>query len=148
MGSTLVLGIGNTLRRDDGIGFEVVAELQDSAPQGVECRCVHQLTMEFAETISRLDRVIFVDAAIPGNPGDIRETKLQPGHGSGEIFSHECSPMLLLDLAESLYGRVPDAVLLTVTGADFGYGEGLSEQVKKARPQLLERLKHLTAVSI
>jgi hydrogenase maturation protease len=146
--SVLVLGIGNTLRNDDGIGVRVVEEFHRTAAGNVECRCVHQLTVEIAETISRIDRVIFVDAALNGNPGEILEHEVLPSENSGEVFSHECSPLLLVSLAHSLYGRAPQATLLTISGSDFGYGETLSDQVRKALPQAVQILSRLAHADI
>ena len=54
----LIIGYGNTLRGDDGAGRRVVEALADTLPPGAAVS-LHQLTPEWAETISHVDHVIF-----------------------------------------------------------------------------------------
>ena len=56
----LVVGIGNELRSDDGVGIRVVRALP--ARRGVETTIVHQLTPDLVEALGRAERVLFVDA--------------------------------------------------------------------------------------
>ena len=65
MKDLLVIGVGNTLRGDDGAGIRVVEQIRRS-PDAPECLTVHQLTPELADTIRLHARVCFVDASIAG----------------------------------------------------------------------------------
>ena len=65
----LIIGYGNPLRGDDGVGWRVVEEIQGWKAEGrgqkgdvgsVEAVAYHQLMPELAEVISRVDRVIDV----------------------------------------------------------------------------------------
>ena len=51
----LVIGIGNQLRKDDGIGPALVESLAER--DGVESCIVHQLTPELAMRVCDADRV-------------------------------------------------------------------------------------------
>ena len=58
--SSLVIGIGNPLRGDDGIGWRLAAQLPAGA--GLVVRCRQQLTPELAEELAAVERVLFLDA--------------------------------------------------------------------------------------
>lgn len=129
----LILAYGNPLRGDDGVGWVVGERLAALlAEDAAEMIVQHQLTPELAEPISRAAQVIFVDAAEGNEPGGIRWTAIGIGALAPQPFTHQVDPASLLAAAQELYGHAPCAHLLTITGADFGYGEGLSPVVERA----------------
>jgi hydrogenase maturation protease len=135
----LVLGYGNPLRRDDGLGVALAETLAAEVRPGVEVRICHQLTPDLAEPVSRAAAVVFVDAAVDG-PARVRLQRLRPHTGSS-LGTHDCSPAGVLALAEALYGRVPPAWLLALPGEDFGLGEGFSPRGDESLRQGLDRLR-------
>jgi len=68
----LVVGYGNTLRGDDGVGPRV-AELLAADPRlaGAVVLARHQLTPELAADIAEAALVVFIDASENGKPGEI-----------------------------------------------------------------------------
>ena len=83
----LVIGYGNPLREDDGIGWRVVEEIENGEIVGVlqslgncqlETVAVHQLLPELAGDVSEAELVIFVDASVEGKPGTIAVRELAP----------------------------------------------------------------------
>jgi Ni,Fe-hydrogenase maturation factor len=80
----LVIGYGNTLRRDDGVGVRV-AEAVAADPRFAHVRvlAVHQLTPELALDIGSASLVIFVDADVRGLPGSIEVHDLGGGERAG-----------------------------------------------------------------
>ena len=62
----LVIGYGNTLRGDDGIGPAVAGEIDRLAVPGVRVIVVHQLTPELAADLAACRRAVFIDAATTG----------------------------------------------------------------------------------
>jgi hydrogenase maturation protease len=142
MAKVLIIGWGNPLRGDDGVGWRAAERLGELL-HGHEAtvRVSHQLMPEFAEEISSSDLVIFIDAACDNGPsGEIRLERVEPRR-SPAAFSHQMDPPALLGMAESLYGRCPEAFFFTVTGRSFGYGEELSVDVQSALPALLQRIQ-------
>ncbi|HEX8818194.1 MAG TPA: hydrogenase maturation protease [Terriglobales bacterium] len=143
MARALVVGLGNRLRSDDGLGWHVAERLsREYAPEVVQVLGLHQLTPEAAEVVSRAELVIFVDASCEGHAGTVSCTRIEPGAPAGGS-SHEFSPAAVLRLAEELYGRAPAAYLLTVAGESFEVGEGLSAVVVRGIPLLMERIREL-----
>lgn len=59
----LIIGWGNSLRGDDGIGLKV-AELLERRLIQADIRCSLQLLPEMCEEISRARQVVFVDASL------------------------------------------------------------------------------------
>lgn len=119
--SVLLVGIGNTLRRDDGAGAAVVERFVGRA----DCRVlvVHQLLPEHVDDLARYARVVFADAAIHATEVRLAPLALSscaPGLG------HTGEPGWHLAFCESLHGCSPEAWLLTIPATDLGFGDGLS----------------------
>lgn len=151
MSKTLVLGYGNPLRGDDGLGWHAVTHLEGQVTDPeVELMACHQLTPELAEPISHAHRVIFIDAREDGTPGEVRTEIIRPAPiDPGAPFTHRWEPSTLLGMAHWLFGGSPKGVLLSVTGASFGHHEGLSAVVEAALPALLQKVHdHLSATVI
>jgi len=135
---TLILGIGNPLRADDGFGWRLADELTEAdLPAGVEVYAYHQLTPELAELLHGVALVIFLDAEIGVPPGVVRSQPVLPAT-SAEAFSHRLTPAALLALTRQLYGQAPAAYAVSVGAAELGYGTSLSATVEAALPEACE----------
>lgn len=123
----LVIGVGNTLRRDDGLGPFIASSLPPMS--GVMTLAVHQLTADDIEYVSHAKRVLFIDAStadVEITPSPVIERSSPPGHVFG--------PAALLGLARALYGSAPEGWLLPVPGFDFDFGEELSPEAVSIVP--------------
>ena len=139
MPRTLIIGYGNPLRGDDAVGFLAAERLREQIHDPkIEVLAVHQLTPELMEPISQADRVIFIDAAADGEPGEICETRIEGEAASS--FSHIATPEALLAGVQNLFNRSPAAILITINGRDFEIGDWLSEPVVKALDCLVASL--------
>ncbi|MGA1285390.1 MAG: hypothetical protein ACO34J_15215 [Prochlorothrix sp.] len=58
---TLIIGYGNTLREDDGVGYCMAEAIAQWNLTGIESKAVHQLTPDLAAHLAEVDRVIFID---------------------------------------------------------------------------------------
>jgi hypothetical protein len=91
MARVLVLGYGNPLRSDDGLGWRVAVELfrANASPDVLVLPC-HQLTPDLAETASLVETVIFLDCSHKGEPGKIlcEEVRSQSGPRRLRMISH------------------------------------------------------------
>ena len=126
MSEALVVGYGNLLRGDDGVGRHVIDALEPLLPEG-SAVSIHQLTPEWAEIISHACLVVFVDAAVGDNPGEVRH--LQLGPTVAQPGSHELTPEGILSMAAELYGRCPMAHIVTITGDSFEFSDSLTKPV-------------------
>jgi hydrogenase maturation protease len=140
---TLVIGYGNTLRGDDAIGVLTVDLLNESNLQDdVDLITCQQLTPELAEELAYVDRAAFIDASVPGDmpPGTISQVKLVPQPVDPAAIAHGFDACGLLALTEMLYSHTPEAVLFTVSAAQFDLTESLSPQVNSALPLLVKQV--------
>ena len=73
----LVIGYGNTLRRDDGVGPGVAEAVAALGLPGVQTLACALLTPELAEPVARAGMVVFVDAAVDA-PREVQLRRLEP----------------------------------------------------------------------
>jgi len=139
MVEALILGYGNPLCGDDGVGWRIVAALEPILSQGWTAEAVHQLTPEWAEPLSRAAAVVFVDAAVGNCPGEVRDFSLAPEE-LAHAGSHHTTPQGLLAMAQDLFGRCPPARMVTVTGGSFAIAEALTPEVEAAVPVAVGRI--------
>jgi hydrogenase maturation protease len=131
----LVVGYGNVLRGDDGVGCRV-AEILSGDPRltGARVEPRHQLTPELAEDVARARLVVLVDAVAgePG-PGEVR-VEYAAGRRQPHAFtgSHVVDAETIVELAERLYGRAAPVVLVRVSAERFEPGTDVSPTVEAA----------------
>jgi hydrogenase maturation protease len=139
----LVIGYGNTLRRDDGVGPKVAEAVADLALLGVRALACPMLTPELAEAVSQAHVVIFVDAAVDA-PREVQMRKLEPA-GSSQIMAHAASPATLLALARDVFGYAPEAWWLTIPVEDLGIGEEFSPLAQRGFDRAVVEVKKCAA---
>ena len=142
MSRIMVVGFGNPLRSDDGFGWRATEELQQIIPgkdvEFVECQ---QLAPELAQKIAEKELVIFIDADSNGVAGEVHCYPVSaPKKDATVTMTHHLDPCALLGLARQLYGKVPEALVVSVTGECFGYGKQLSEPVASSLPGVVRHL--------
>jgi hydrogenase maturation protease len=135
----LVIGYGNPLRGDDGIGL-YAAELLADDPRlhGARVLTSHQLVPELAEDVSRASLVVLVDASMQGEPGSLSVRRIEPRPATPATWSHQLDPETLADLAEALYGEVPPMVLVSVAAGSLTEADHLSVPLQQALPEVVE----------
>lgn len=143
-GNALIVGYGNPLCGDDGVGQAVArAFAGPAAIDGVDALACHQLTPELAERFAAAARVVLIDAAAGRAAGKLSVVALQPAPASASILGHHVEPAQLLHMARILYGRSPEAYLVTVGAGSLELGEGLSAPVAAALPELIATVRRL-----
>jgi len=142
----LVIAWGNPGRRDDGAAWVVADRLRQALPPGapVEILVVCQLGPELAEPLSRARRVVFVDASVEAEGPGVTVRPVAPEAAPAPGLTHSLPPDRLLALAAALYGRAPEAHLVTVRAHDLDFGDTLSAAtaalVGPATARVLERV--------
>lgn len=125
----LVIGYGNTLRGDDGVGPRVAEAVEAMAIPGVRVHVCALLTPELAEQISQARSVVFVDAAVDA-PNVVRLQRIE-ARESPPVMVHAADPRTMLALARDVFGRAPRAWWLTIPAVELGFGEGLSPEARR-----------------
>lgn len=137
----LVIGYGNTLRGDDGVGPRVVEAVAALDLPNVQTLSCDLLTPELADPIAKAKLVVFVDAAIDA-PREVQLRPLAPAESS-QIMAHAADPRTLLALARDVFGRAPEAWWLTIPIENTGIGEQLSDLAMKGVAIAVEKIWQL-----
>lgn len=137
----LVIGIGNPLRGDDGVGW-VLAQQAEALSPPPSVRCVQQLTPELSLALAGARRVLFLDAWLPaaqtasaGRSPQPVLIPLKPASAVGGAaagaggFSHVLVPAQLLAITALLHGRAPQAWQLLVPAFCLDHRDGLSPEM-------------------
>lgn len=142
MQQLLVLGLGNTIMSDDGVGPKVIEQLQkkDSLPAGVTLLDGGTLGLDLLPFLENVKRLIIIDAVEIAQPagtvvrlcGDevpmALETKLSP---------HQMGMKDLLAVAR-LMGQLPEEiVLIGVQPLLLEMGTELTQPVMAALPEMI-----------
>lgn len=114
---TLVLGLGNVLMGDEGIGVAVVKQLETlGLPAGIECLDGGTGGMVLLEPLENAGRVILIDAAADGNPlGTV--TRTTPRFSKDYPVTLTAHDIGVKDLLDVFYirGNAPEVVLYAIT---------------------------------
>jgi hydrogenase maturation protease len=113
----LILGIGNLLMGDEGVGVRVVERLQEATlPDGVECLDGGTGSFLLLEPMQQANRVILIDATVDGAPvGTVR--RLRPRFSKEYPRTLTAHDIGLKDLLDAFYllGQPPDVTLFAVS---------------------------------
>lgn len=141
-GKTVVIGVGNEFRRDDGAGLQLVARLRDLSRPGVEFRLSDGEPAAMIEAWDGAALAVVVDAvqADPPVPGRLHRMIIGPGHRApgAPLSSHGLVLSDVIGLATAI-GRTPECLILhAVEVADVSHGLGLTPAVAAAMPLLTD----------
>ncbi len=153
MKKLLIIGYGNQDREDDGVAWHILRALtiklgldspesyEDEFPEFalIDFAFHLQLTPEMADDIRVYEYVCFVDAHTGNIPEPVRLIKVV-SEFQASPFTHHLTPQSLLSLCETLYGRKPEAALLSVLGHRFLFSRQLSKETARVVPQAIELL--------
>jgi hydrogenase maturation protease len=138
----LLIGYGNPLRQDDGLGWRIAMAIEALDLPGLQVLAAQQLTLELAAPMALAEAVVFVDAAYGIAPlalKPLHHTPQAPDPGP-QTWSHQLTPQALLILAGQLYCHQPAALQLLVPAQWDGHGEGFSPCAAAALPTAMALL--------
>ncbi len=131
-GGTVVIGLGNPLMGDDGLGLVALERLRAEwrIPPDVELVDGGTWGMNLLPVIEDAGRVILIDAihagAAPGTPVRLERARL-PRYLATKISPHQVDLRDVIALAE-LRGTLPeDTIALGLEPERVAFGDGLSE---------------------
>ncbi len=144
MKNVLIIGYGNPLRSDDGVGRHAARRIAETIqPRDVDVLTPHQLTPDLVEPAHNARLVIFIDASVEDSPGKIRSRRLVPESALPLLRAHYLTPAGLMACVKKIYGKCPPAVLYSVGAKCFEFDENLSADVRHSLPELMDRIYQL-----
>ena len=139
--TSLVYGIGNVGRQDDGLGWAFIDWLQaQGLCRTADVRKHYQLQLEDADLLSRTDRVLFVDATKDPSVGSFALSRPQP-RMDFSFTSHAISVSAIMATCLQCFGRLPQVHVLAIRGYEWELSMGLT---RRARNNLDEATAHLS----
>lgn len=136
----LIIGYGNTLRSDDGVGQLVAMDVEKWNLSQVTSLYLHQLTPELAEKIAQSTTVIFIDASIEA--AQVKLTLL-PNRQPIKNWTHHLTPQSLMSLTEFLYQQTPATWLIQIPIANLDFGEAISNLAQAGKDEALVIIKNI-----
>jgi hydrogenase maturation protease len=144
--SFLIIGYGNGLRGDDGVGPQVAMTVSDWHLPSVKSLPVQQLLPDIAVDMADANYVIFVDACgkssaptIQINP--IVTNKEALARCSALAMNRACDPSALVALTHVLYGSHPQAWLLRIPTENCDLGRSLSKTAQHGVDRALRTIE-------
>lgn len=130
----LILGVGNILRKDDGVGVQAVWRLQDlPLPGGVKVLDGGTVGIGLLELLRGYERAVIIDAAEMGlHPGAVakfRPEATQFRTPDLRLSLHSADVAGVLELARMLGRPLPELSIIGVQPGDTGWGTEMSVEV-------------------
>jgi hydrogenase maturation protease len=140
---TIVIGLGNPMLGDDGVGWKVAEEVKPFLPSDspVVVDCVSLGGISLMEHMIGYDHAVLVDAlAVQGPVGSILILPIEelPNYSAYHTGSvHDASLQNALEFGRRLGAKLPERVVVVgITARQvFEFSEELSEEVGAAVPQ-------------
>jgi len=142
----LILGVGNTLLSDEGVGVQMLDYLQLHHPDLENVTYVDGGTLSFtlASWIEDTDRLIIVDAAeLKADPGTVQVFEgeaMDRFAGKTKRSVHEVSIGDLLSIARLTESLPENRLLVAVQPENVDWGSDLSPEVEQAMPVAAQQI--------
>jgi hydrogenase maturation protease len=134
-----LVGVGNLLRNDDGVGPLIAEKIAKMNISGVSVITSQLLNIELLEDAIGYERILIVDASAIGTGVMLKKIKCPAG--SAQASSHHLSPEFLLAMAQELYETDLNLYVCCVRGQNFDVGNTLSASVVDLIPQAVAKIE-------
>lgn len=139
--STLVVGLGNPILGDDGIGWRVADAVRAIKPD-IEVDCLALGGLSLMERLVGYERVIIIDSiqTRDGRIGQVYHFALDdlPDLSAGHTTAaHDTSLQTALHMGRAMGAQLPEEVLVVCVEAErvYDFSEELTPQVAAAIPE-------------
>lgn len=141
----LVLGVGNILLSDEGLGVRAVEELRRSYrfPEDVELMDGGTLGIDLLYFMEGFDRLLLVDAVLGGSPpGTLFKLKGEEvkAYFRRKVSAHELGIQEVLGIAEILGKKPEEIVLIGMEPESLDISLELSPTIKARFPYLIQEV--------
>lgn len=141
----LIVGLGNSLLRDDGIGVHAVRRLASDPPPGVLVLEVGTDVFSAVSWLEQVPQVLAIDALDAGGaPGTIyrcRSGDIQTERAKASL--HELSLLSILEFIPR--DRWPEITVLGVQPSAIEFGLELSAVLEEALPGVVQAARNITS---
>ncbi len=135
--SILVIGYGNTLRRDDGIGWRAAEEIEGWNHPSIRVLTRTQLLPEMVDEMACADLVLFIDARADPRDPDVRLEAIEPSTAGSNSLIHAMTPQSLMRLCGAIHGHAPPSRMVSIPVEDLGFGDEVSPRARRGLEEAL-----------
>jgi hydrogenase maturation protease len=140
----LVLGIGNTIRGDDGIGIHVARYLKKRLPGQFKVKELSTGGLDLMEMMAGYHKAVLIDAVqtLEGEPGNVYHYSLQECSDSMHIASfHSLNLSQLVALGTMIMKeKMPEISVLAIEAPNIDeFSEHLSPQIEERFDIIVEQ---------
>ena len=121
------MGVGNSGRGDDGLGWSFVEAIAGAAYDFLDCEFRYQLQVEDADLVAGYDTVVFVDASMEALKDGFEIYPCTPSDQCS-FTTHALDPGAVVYLTNTLYQKYPEAYVLAIGGTSWELQVGLSRE--------------------
>jgi len=156
MMKTLVLGLGNELYGDDGVGIAVIQKLKSDPKlkeefsrymKNVDIEECSLTGLKLLDVVIGYDRLIIIDTIKKSDPitGKVYTLKHSDLRYIPGPSPHYVSIPQAVDIGRKLGLKVPSKIDIIAVEAKnlYNMGEGLTPEMTKAIPEIIQKLKEL-----
>ena len=138
-----VLGIGNVILQDEGLGVRVVEYLAANYefPDNVSLVDGGTLGIELTQFVTGAKKLLIIDSINGGKEAGARfrfENEEVAAHFQDKISAHEVGIQDVLALLTVTGRKIPQVTVLGAQPADISAGVGLSPLMQKLLPQIAQ----------
>ncbi len=142
--TTLILGIGNPILTDDGVGIQIARRMKDVSPD-VAVAETYESGLALLDIIPGYERLIVVDSikTDDGQPGDVYKLELQDLSPTMDFTSlHGISIATALELGRMTGMEMPSRVSIYAVEIEdcVTFSEKCTRQVEKRVPKIIEQI--------
>lgn len=149
MKKTVILGVGNILREDEGVGVHIIRKLEKSETEIVDGGT---LGIDLIPYVENVDKLIIIDALKDGGkPGTIYRLKIKdtPSHISpftSHLSLHQIDLIDTLKIME-IQNKLPkEIIIIGIEPKKLGWGEELSGEVRGKIPEIINLIHKEIAI--
>jgi hydrogenase maturation protease len=142
-----VIGVGNIIMRDDGIGPFLISKLKESntLPSDIDLIDEGVGGMRIIHDIEGYDRVLIIDAAdFGGGPGEYKLFRPEDVESVKQISGrslHEIDLIKTIELARLAGGAAEDIIIMAIQPEVVEMGEGISDNLIERMDDYIEAVR-------
>ncbi|OYT61084.1 hypothetical protein B6U81_03905 [Thermoplasmatales archaeon ex4484_30] len=138
--SDVVIGLGNPLLGDDGVGIEVASIIEKEMPHiNVKKACVGGMTL--AEMVAGYKRAIIIDGIEGEGEGEVVEIDIK-NLKARSMVGHDVDFATAVKILSRIT-KMPDIKILGIKIGKSCWKEGLSPKIKATIPKVVEKVKEI-----
>ncbi len=148
---TVLIGLGNNILSDDGVGWYAAKEVFDELPEeiraGIDLKLLALGGLALMDELTGYQRAIIVDAFFgEGEVGEIKRLtieEIRSKRPQGWVSMHEISLPEAVEFTKKMGYDLPEEIVIfaVVVKDPFTFGEELTPEVKAALPKVKQTLR-------